>query len=371
MSKGARAFCSVAENSPAKNTGGGVGGERKRRARGYWNERENRRAFLLQYAEEKALQWDSGSAWESVTVRDLKAAGGSGLVAFYGGSLRTALADLIPELKGSGAKEKMKKGHWSVKENRRRFLETFAASRGASVTEPAFWVTVTSEELIKEGGAGVLSKYQRSVYDMLVGEIEEVQWEARTCRPQTPVGYWHKWENRRAFMERVAKEMGVKEVSDWKNVSYREVVAMGGTALAREFPTILSLVADAFPEYSEGVSVHKVTKRLPKSHWKEERLKENVRSFLDHVKDELSLVNDGDWTRVSHEQLGTLGGYALLNRGFKLVDLLRIAYPTVTWDPVQFESGSSMRAAQRNLLQQVRGIFITTAPAAAAAPVTQ
>eukprot|EP00026_Physarum_polycephalum_P002682 Phypoly_transcript_02690.p1 GENE.Phypoly_transcript_02690~~Phypoly_transcript_02690.p1 ORF type:complete len:880 (+),score=98.16 Phypoly_transcript_02690:33-2672(+) len=63
----------------------------------FWHDRENRRNFFIEFAKRKNFDPEDYNNWYTLHVSQIKQ-GGKGLLAYYQGSLRTALIDLFPGL---------------------------------------------------------------------------------------------------------------------------------------------------------------------------------------------------------------------------------------------------------------------------------
>jgi len=46
-----------------------------------------------------------------------------------------------------------------------------------------------------------------------------------------PAGYWNSLDNQRLFLESVGKELGVKKLSDWYQITANQLKVQGGAAL--------------------------------------------------------------------------------------------------------------------------------------------
>jgi hypothetical protein len=75
------------------------------------------------------------------------------------------------------------------------------------------------KDIINVGGVGLLqSKYNHSPSKMLstvYSEYEWLPWKFILC----PKGYWDDMKNQRNFLQYAAKELKVKEFSDWYRVT--------------------------------------------------------------------------------------------------------------------------------------------------------
>ena len=74
------------------------------------------------------------------------------------------------------------------------------------------------KDLRKLGGARLLG-IKSSYMDVLIEAFPEYNWLPWKFE-KSPKNYWNDIKNVRKFMEWAGKELGVKEIKDWYNVSY-------------------------------------------------------------------------------------------------------------------------------------------------------
>ena len=106
----------------------------ERRPRGYWQDADNRKAFMDNLARSKLFDASTSDGWAGVTVRDVREAGGRSLLAHYGDSLSRLLRSVYPEMdlsacSWSGKRMRMQRGYWQKQENRRAFMNKLAKVR--------------------------------------------------------------------------------------------------------------------------------------------------------------------------------------------------------------------------------------------------
>lgn len=121
---------------------------------GYWKSKENRRKFLLKYAQSKGIK--EPKEWSKATVRDIQKQGGSYLKHLYNGSIFRALQDVFPDVNWQREwfpnLKKYEKGYWREERNQRKFLDLIAAKY--NLQQPSDWNRVT-QSLIRQNGGQV------------------------------------------------------------------------------------------------------------------------------------------------------------------------------------------------------------------------
>jgi hypothetical protein len=70
------------------------------------------------------------------------------------------------------------------------------------------------------GASYLLNKYSNSTFlllSKLYPEYDWLPWKFSTC----PRNYWNDMKNQRKFMDWAAKELKIKDMSDWYSVSHK------------------------------------------------------------------------------------------------------------------------------------------------------
>ena len=114
--------------------------------------------------------------------------------------------------------------------NQRKFMDW--ASKKLKIKEMNDWYAISYrvinfqlekpvtliKDFIKHGGGSMLMKYAGSPIKLLATVFPEYEWVPGKFK-NVPRNYWNDIENQRKFMEHIAKELKIKEMSDWYNVT--------------------------------------------------------------------------------------------------------------------------------------------------------
>lgn len=105
------------------------------------------------------------SDWGRITIRDIKT--NSGILSRYHGSIPSALKETFPEIlwRDEWFQEAKKWKYWEIQENRKKFFESFAQRR--NIQNQRDWGKVTVMEIRENGGAGLLGRYNDSLFSAL------------------------------------------------------------------------------------------------------------------------------------------------------------------------------------------------------------
>mmetsp|Transcript_10344 Transcript_10344/g.42068 ORF Transcript_10344/g.42068 Transcript_10344/m.42068 type:complete len:475 (+) Transcript_10344:14-1438(+) len=323
--------------------------------RGFWDSRDARRRFMEDTRQKLGLPAGDSSAWHSVSSGAIRKLGGAGLLNRYGGSVWRLLQDVYPELGIEGAADcrpAQVRNHWSTVENRQRFLES--VKERLRIGEERRWTEVSVKEFTAVGGGGLLARYNGSLLRMLQDTIgEELEESERESYGRVASGHWDSRENRKTFLETVAREYDIRRPEDWARVSTEDVKRMGGSGMLSRYSfSLFDALRDIYDDGEEW-TLYTCRPSVPAGHWESE---ENVRRYLLYVADRLELHEKEDWFRVSMAQIraAASAGASLFHR-MSLLDALRKAFPGEDW-PIQ-PLNSIKRAVQRELLLGVRRVL--------------
>lgn len=310
-------------------------------AMSYWREKENREGFVRFLAAE--LNVKTALGWRAVTRGTFHRYGGKILLDYVvkdTGEKMAAKDAEIKAIESTGAKRgtlvvrghqpspeytllkeclpemitvepecrgRMESSYWKDPVNTKAFLDRLAEIHGVSTAQD--WAKVGVKEVIALGGHGMLRKFG-GMLEALQFAYPETVFDIHTCRAQVSQGFWSQRRNRRAFMDEVARKMGVKKPKDWKNVLGRHIRELGGGGLLEVFSGgVFAILKDAYPE--QDMAEAEVRQSVPKGHWKK---KENRQKFLKELAEALDIKTEKDWQRVTAAQVKEMGGTGLLYR---------------------------------------------------------
>lgn len=270
--------------------------EKKSEGRHDWRSVEARRAFIKTLAEKHGVT--EPSHWKRVSADDIrKENGGKSLLRRYQGSVGALLVENLPDVTLTDVRNRAERGHWSKRENRRKFIERAAEELG--ITRPEDWSRVTSASFRSLGGSALLDHYNGSLYAALKDINSEDKRDSDTSHDTGTV----------------AVTPGVDDKSEWERFKVRAVI--------------------------------------PREYWE---VKENVRLFLSHLQQELGLRTKMDWYRVSRRQIREYNGGGLLSASRSWLDVLQATFPDEDWRGVD-SLALAKKSTQRNLLERLCDLF--------------
>eukprot|EP00026_Physarum_polycephalum_P003775 Phypoly_transcript_03789.p1 GENE.Phypoly_transcript_03789~~Phypoly_transcript_03789.p1 ORF type:complete len:743 (+),score=94.75 Phypoly_transcript_03789:50-2278(+) len=227
----------------------------------YWHSAANRRKFLEDFAKKHKFDPLNNSKWYLFTRDDLMREKGGAFLNYYGGSMIKAVTDVFPNVRfDEVAFKRTKNKYWHVKENRRKFLQKFAAKKGFNVTQASRWYKITQQEIIEEkGGISFLNQYGLSLRKALLDLYPDIDaWDLHRFRQKGKSSYadlasWKTLSSHKKFFESIAQKNDFDPLiaSNWysitKSALYRNKVGIyiwqqyGGsiaTAVMHSYPNI-------------------------------------------------------------------------------------------------------------------------------------
>lgn len=291
------------------------------------------------------------AGWKAVLQKDVVAAGGRRLLAQHGHSLHRLLQAAYPELgdfEQYECRPRAPKGFWEEPPNQRKFMERVAARYG--VKEAADWRRVTWQDIVDMGGYQLLMRFG-SVTNTLQKVFPELSGDSiQAIRAKVSKGYWASARNRREFMDRVAKELGVESPSDWASVQHGDFKRRGGGALLAQFDSLHAALLATYPEHKEALEARHCREKMPNGYWQQDA---NVTAFIRRSEAALGVEKVEDWQRVSVQQVLDVGGAGALAR-MSLAEALQLTYTGHVWPT---DAGPAKRSVQWSLLTSLNRIF--------------
>lgn len=270
-----------------------------------WESKERRMKFLEHL--ETAHGVKEAGQWRHVPKKAIVGSEeGRTWLQWYGGSLHAALQDLRPELEAKAfhCSHRLPGDYWKNVEHRREFLVALAHCCGVSTRRD--WEKVTVRHVRDMGGSGLLTECG-SLHNALQQTFPSAHPYPTARRGKE---HWSNAANRRAFLEKLAHASDVQELSDWKRVTYDNVVEAGGAGLLALYGnSVFAMLKDNLG--IEELSVNQCRSKVPQRHWE---CPENRRALLEEVGAKLGVRDARGWASVSPAVFRAHGGGTLLAR---------------------------------------------------------
>lgn len=216
--------------------------------------------------------------WRRVTVNDVGAMGGAGLLERHAGSLACALSFVygFDVSMAHQFRAHVPRGHWQHQENRVAFIRELAANKGASGSSARQQV-LTRKDVADAGGSGLLRKEYGGLSTLLAeafpaSSVMELALAQKRIPSSVLDGAFTSSERAKAVLECLAEPLGVRSLRDWRRVSYRQLSNSRGSGLLRR-GSLRELLEVAFPgepwhdkgrqRHSQGMLLRQLRSILP------------------------------------------------------------------------------------------------------------
>lgn len=223
--------------------------------RGYWDDRENRRAVLERIAHHYGIE--EPQRWKGVTTDDFIAHGAGRLLHhYYGGSVAKMLTDVYGLTAADVAvvRQSMPSNHWSSAENRRRFLDDLSRSHGLDGS-PESWQTLRVKDVIDAGGKGLLVRFNDSLLAALEDSYGGAFGDACRSRRSVPTGYWDDDERLQRFVKGLEKELSIVSPEEWTRVSREQIYQHNGGVSLLNAMTLSDALSRVYPNHGWQVAL--------------------------------------------------------------------------------------------------------------------
>lgn len=244
---------------------------------GYWANAEHQKAFL----DEFLVSFSSPGAL--VTLNDFyllsptklgRDSAGASLLRHCGGSLLKVLQTAYPHHQWlEWLFSTTPKGFWQKQENRRRFLDWFAAEGNPvspsrfnplSPEAPNHWYQVTAKSIQDVGGRALIVQSQFSLYNALRDAYPELIFDPskffhsakatnhiKSAIGQETLAHLRDRKSEREILDVVGATLGVTtELSKWYTISSKRAIGAGARFLVKSYGSSLPrALAAAYPEH--------------------------------------------------------------------------------------------------------------------------
>lgn len=231
-----------------------------------------------------------------------------------------------------------RKGYWDDIEVHKRDLNLLAKELNIQKMED--WYRISQSQVEENGGRLLLQRYRRSPTRMVTSILNEHKWDLQKFINK-PNGIWDDLETQKICMEKLTKELNIKEMEDWYSVNATQIIAKGGSGLLKKFMGSPSrMITTVLNDHDWDLKRFASNPR--KSHWKSRGFwddLESQRGFMDYLAKQLNIVEMEDWYRVNLSQISENGGIGLLERYQRSpVKMITSILNHHDWDILKFSS---------------------------------
>lgn len=292
----------------------------------YWKSQENVRKFMLEVGEKLKISKDDLSGWYKMTNKDVVRHGGSRPLTIHDTSLSKLLQFAFPEHNWELSRFQFTpRNLWSSPAEVRGVLDEIGLKLGIKPGDYEAWYGVTTNDLLSNGGTGILNSRQNSPKALLEFAFPEHNWDPNRF-VKRPQNYWASPENLREFMDEVGVKLGIQkgEYEKWYKVTKAMLMKNNaGRALGYHKCSPSSLLRSVYPEYPwrrwrfnnvRGIS------KLPKEFFQE---------MLSDLEKDLGLKSPEEWANVSSVRLSDLNEKYGLPKNRSVQVAINHVYPEI------------------------------------------
>ena len=137
---------------------------------------------------------------------------------------------------------------FSTIENQRKFMDELYFQFKLSKLDD--WTNIQKQQIIKEGGKGLLQYYYENDMKKLLSSIYPThQWNFSSMTI-TPNIYFKKIENQRQFLDKLFKILQLTHFEEWKYISKKKIIENGGKSLLNYYAqNLFILFTSIYPNY--------------------------------------------------------------------------------------------------------------------------
>lgn len=226
------------------------------------------------------------------------------------------------------------KKYWKSLDNQQKFLDELAVR--LEIKDPTDWGKISKRSIYAKGGGGLLSIFHDSVFGCLQAVYKgfllhlfylpnlDKEWKKEWFINTHRVKKWH-WkslENRKTFLDEVARKLSITTPSDWGKVTTHQFFKLGGGGLLNTHYRG-SLFACLQSVY-KGIYISRIvilkdipwkkewfphSMAMPLSFWKS---MENRKTFMEECSKKLHIKKPSDWGNIKAQTIIRLGGRVLM-----------------------------------------------------------
>lgn len=196
-------------------------------------------------------------------------------------------------------------GFWQSASNRRAYLLWLGERLGFQTPED--WYRITTADIQKNRGGGLLSSYWSNSAVLAVKEVfRHYDWK-EWLFGSAPRGFWDDPNNRRRYMDWLGDQLGIKVPDDWYAVTNEDFARHKGAAFLIFYrSTVSAAVMAHLPNHLWKPWLFNST---PKGFWRDA---DNCRQYMKWLGQRLGFKRPHDWYRVTLDDFDAHDGRQFL-----------------------------------------------------------
>jgi len=263
--------------------------------------------------------------WYPVTLKHFTANRGTGLLHRFSDSPMAALKDYRPDHEWLEWRFRKVPGRfWQQRINRRRYLKWLGQQLG--FRQQKDWYQLTRHHLEARHGRRLLSLFKSSPLAIMQDCFPQQQWlEWRFC--QVPGRFWRNPRNRHRCMNWLGKQLRIRRLEDWYQVSPQQFRKCDGGGLLAWFEESPSAVLKDYRPHYPWLEWR--FSQVPAGFWDARTNRARYLGWLGH---QLGFCRIEDWYTISYDDITQRHGARLLQKfGDSPIAVVRDYHPTYDW----------------------------------------
>jgi hypothetical protein len=147
---------------------------------------------------------------------------------------------------------------------------------------------------------------------------------------KVPKGFWERSENRAQYVDWLGKQLCIKDLKDWYNVTYREVSKNRGGGLLKKYRSLSRLLVETFPHFDWQLW------RFQHASYGLWNNQIKCKEHIHWLENQLGIQRLEDWYTKTSREIIQHGGGGLLKYFGSIQSALKFSYPEFEWKPWKF-----------------------------------
>eukprot|EP00026_Physarum_polycephalum_P002865 Phypoly_transcript_02874.p1 GENE.Phypoly_transcript_02874~~Phypoly_transcript_02874.p1 ORF type:complete len:846 (+),score=138.45 Phypoly_transcript_02874:54-2591(+) len=321
----------------------------------YWLSIDNRRQFLLRFAEQEGFDPYVAENWYSVSQDQLlNQKGGRSFLSNYSNSPFFPAMHLFPEIGLDVTKfSSVPKFYWTDVKNRRKFFEDVARKRGFDPLIPENWYSVPNIYMLSlKSVSSLLAYYNGNFPEALVQLFPDVKFEMHKFSVRKYENSGNVESQRKFFLDFAATSgFNPRVPYNWYPITPAEILAVkGGHAVLKPYGGNLGkALAHLFPEFGLDETKFGV---LPPNYWESVK---NRRKFFEELAKQKSMdpLLPSTWYTfpLYNIKFKKHSARVLSFHKSKIAVALTELFPEISWDKSKFQQWKNNPILQASQLE--------------------
>jgi hypothetical protein len=218
-----------------------------------------------------------------------------------------------------GIKSKKPFGFWKKHENCKKFMDELKVKLNITTNKELY--NLSARTISKHGGKTLVSNFDGSTRKMLEWVYPDVKLYPWLFK-KVPENYWDNIENIKSYIDWLKGLLNIINDEELCELTSDDITDNHGGGLLRKYGSPRLLLQYAYPDLKFNPWEFK---KVPENYWNDI---ENVRKYMEWLKEELHVKTYEDWYNVPADSISDYGANGLLKKfNGSLQKILQYVYP--------------------------------------------